>query len=660
MNVSIEQAGNSTVPDKGFPAPVLALRVGVTGNRWHDPKVPQAIRLNPANRGSIEKTIRKVLSEIQASVNAVHAADVNRVFYDKQQPIISIVSPLAEGGDRMVASVAGSLTPAWELDVITSEDLSMTADRDPFVALKPLWDVARSRFILDGERNSDSSISDATFMEVNNRLLWNCDVLIAIWDGNMPQGAAGTGRVIIQALEFGLPVIYIEGAPSALANPAGNSAHDAVHTVHVIEPSATPEKLLDSTYTVGELIARLLAPPQEFIRRSQHEKPVSVRALLNDFRSEKVPNWFLRNFSGAVWGGMMKFLTRNNSKAKPSAWRIPARLSDVYVTWEKSDSPLESLHQTLRQYLEPSFQQADYFATAYSIRHRGSTVWLVMLAPFAVALAWAGEQAKHMVRLGELNEGIPDLIGTFEALVLFAIVAIYSHAVRKRFHERWLDYRLLAERLRYLGFLWLMGRGSLVQRVPLQAAQEDAHTAWVNWWYRATVRRIPVPNVQFEKGYLDAYTVFLRDKIVAGQKAYMDKVYHTAEVAEENLRLYSRRLFASTFLFVFLHIILVKLNVHVWDWLGTLVSISAIVFPGFGAAFHAFASNLGLPEQSLRSSSTIGALDMIQKGIGTVKTSEALASVGIGDLAQQTASALGDDLFGWRVDYLIRPTPQPG
>ena len=75
---------------------------------------------------------------------------------------------------------------------------------------------------------------------------------------------------------------------------------------------------------------------------------------------------------------------------------------------------------------------------------------------------------------------------------------------------------------------------------------------------------------------------------------------------------------------------------------------------------HAFASNLGLPEQTIRSASTIRALDVIEQGLSATQIDKTLASIEISDLAQQTASALGDDLFGWRVDYLIRPTPQPG
>ncbi|MDQ6611551.1 MAG: DUF4231 domain-containing protein [Gemmatimonadota bacterium] len=632
-----------------FPGPVLSLRVGVTGNRWHDPATPNAVRIRPEHRASLEVTIRVVLEQIHEGVHRVHDADNAGRYYDREHtPVISLVSPLAEGSDRLVASVARSFNPPWPLDVIAPEDISAKRDLDARIPLQPLWNAARSRLILDGVQNEESSL-----IEVNRRLLWNCDVLIALWDGNPAQGEAGTGRVVELAGELGLPVIHIEAAPSP-------HARGGLHTFHILEPGAGPRVQHRSAASILDLVTRLLRPPHP-VKIEEHEATkTSVRTYLEIFRRERVSGWFVRAFSGLVWGGLMQLLTLGGKKAKPSAWQIPDSDHNVSVAWDDAAAPDQSLSAELCRSISPSFKRADYFATSYAIRHRGSTVWLLMLAPVAVALAWAATHYATVPGALESHNGISEVFGFFEVAVLVAIVLVYRRATQKKFHERWIDYRLLAERLRFLGFLWLMGRGSLAQRVPLEAAPEDPHTAWVNWWYRAVARQLPVPNVKFSAAYLHAYTDFLRRCVLLDQKAYMDRVYHTAEAAEKRLRKGSSRLFQLTLVFVLIHFGAELLHYGLSSPVKTLVEVCAIVLPGFGAALHAFASNLGLPEQSVRSASTIRALDVILEGLNSVNLHDKLASISVSDLAQQTASALGDDLFGWRVDYLVRPTPQPG
>ncbi|MDQ5852388.1 MAG: hypothetical protein M3380_10030 [Chloroflexota bacterium] len=44
-------------------------------------------------------------------------------------------------------------------------------------------------------------------------ILDHCDVLLAVWDGQPAQGQAGTGEIIAQARERGLPIVWV---------PAGN------------------------------------------------------------------------------------------------------------------------------------------------------------------------------------------------------------------------------------------------------------------------------------------------------------------------------------------------------------------------------------------------------------------------------------------------------
>ena len=664
-----------------FPAPALCLRVGVTANRWRQPDEPRGFRIDPAHRDTLQRTVRNVLANIQAAVTRVYDADAKGEYYARTTPVITLISPLAEGGDRIVATVARSMEAPWPIDVIVPCDISSRPDRDPHIALAPLWNDARSRLILDGEPDDDDSL-----IEANRRMLWNCDLLIAIWDNKEGRGEAGTANVVQIAGELGLPVVQIDAEPDAVTpsrhnyrvlQPAGNTHRtegaitdiDAAIELLLGPPEGTEHEVHEALRSTAEYEASIESRKHSAAKDEQspeNRKRAQARKrvwkYLNDFRHEQPPSWFVAHATGAMWGAAMTLLTAFGHRVQSISWKIRRNINAGYgPPWEHALFPVLALSDLLRSVVTPVYRRADYFASAYATRHRGTTVWLVILAPVAVLFAWAGLSLANGAE-PESSRDVPITLitGILELVSLIAILYIYFRAQRKRFHERWLDYRLLAERLRHLGFLWPLARGSLVMRVPMQSTPEDPHTAWVNWWYRAVARQLPVPNINFTAQYLRWYLEFLREQVVKDQQKYLDGTYHTAEVAEGRVRAIAWIVFSVALVAATSHVIMHLLHYEPSSTLSIAISFVAIVFPGFGAAAHAFGSNLGLPEQALRSASTLRALGVVREGLRDVDTAQPLASIMLGDLAQQTANALGDDLFGWRVDYLVRPTPQPG
>jgi hypothetical protein len=663
--------------DGMFPAPALCLRVGVTANRWRAPGEPDGFRINPAHRATLQQTVSNVFAHIQHAVQLVYHDDANGDYYARVEPVINLISPLAEGGDRLVATVARSLEKPWPIDVIVPCDISARPDRDPYIPLAPLWNAARGHLILDGDQDDDESL-----IETNRRLLWNCDLLVAIWDNKEGRGEAGTARVVEIAAELGLPVIQIDAEPDA--------TNALLHAYRVLEPAGNVAETRGAAIDIDTVISRLLGPPvgiehevhealrntaeyaaifakgtpADYDAREKKQAKLRVWRFLAAFRRERVNSAFVRVMTGFTWSIAMTILTGGARRVQRVAWRIRGTVSGGYgAPWERVMLAEPAMDSALEEIVSPSYERSDYFATSYATRHRGSTVWMVILAPVAVLFAWLsltvpesmteGGAAAHAVSLRIAMVG-------FEFASLLAILYVYLRALTKGFHARWLDYRLLAERLRHLGFLWPVGRGALVMRVPVQKTPEDPHTAWVNWWYRAVARQLPVPSTTFTRAYLQWYLEFLREQVVKDQQNYLDATYHTAEIAEGRVRNFAKLLFSLAFVGASVHLVLHFGHVEAPEWFDVVLSFVAIVLPGFGAAAHAFGSNLGLPEQALRSASTIRALSVVREGLRDVDTSQPLASIALGDLAQQTANALGDDLFGWRVDYLVRPTPQPG
>lgn len=120
---------------------------------------------------------------------------------------LTIVSPLAEGADRLVVARAFArghrrlivplpLPAADYLRSFTSPDserafLALLEQADEVIELPPAaTDVeayhAAGRWILD-----------------------HVDALVAVWDGQPPQGAGGTGGIVEEARARGLPVAWV-------------------------------------------------------------------------------------------------------------------------------------------------------------------------------------------------------------------------------------------------------------------------------------------------------------------------------------------------------------------------------------------------------------------------------------------------------------------
>jgi hypothetical protein len=95
-----------------------------------------------------------------------------------------------------------------------------------------------------------------------------------------------------------------------------------------------------------------------------------------------------------------------------------------------------------QRWIDPPFQRVDLLAGLYQRRFRTSAWLLSLLATVAGVLL--GVSAAFEV---------PEAVTWAELACLLVAGGVYSIARRRRFHDRWLAYRMLAERLRSARFL---------------------------------------------------------------------------------------------------------------------------------------------------------------------------------------------------------------
>ena len=108
---------------------------------------------------------------------------------------LSVLSPLAEGADRLVAERVLAMAGAAELEAVLpmdeseyEADFATDASKSEFRSL-----LARARTI---HRLPRPSSREEAYAAAGRYVVDHCDVLIAIWDGTPGEGRGGTAEIV--------------------------------------------------------------------------------------------------------------------------------------------------------------------------------------------------------------------------------------------------------------------------------------------------------------------------------------------------------------------------------------------------------------------------------------------------------------------------------
>jgi len=474
------------------PKPQLTLRVGVVGHR------PD--KLIAATNAQIEQQLMKVFAAIDAAANDLLVASDG--CYSNEPPLVRLVSGFAEGADRLAISAC----PAnWEIQAILpfprdsytetliTHGTNAAHIRESFdAALKKAKTVTELSLQLDqakdaGHDDGEKRRLQRGYADAGSYFLRQIDVLIAIWDGK-PPGVAGTGAIARHAFDGGIPVIWIKAdhkRTSATKNEhsASNARVSATHNVprlivgfHENGDPDTP----DTDCTSGSLegaLQEIFALPSKMARVSRK----SPRARLHDFYEES-------------WRGFTIWSTYDILK-RVANFQIP-RLVIPIEPFDKRCSewnyfiaaaPVATdLTARFRNVLLSRYVWADTLAVYFSHHYRSAYVVAYLLAATAVFIALASlfwPDSKFWFTAAELA-------------VISLIIGIIFFGRLCRWHERWLEYRALAESLRYSRFLAFVGEFGHVQDRPVAF-----DSPWVLWYLRATMREVGLPTAVIDGAY---------------------------------------------------------------------------------------------------------------------------------------------------------------
>jgi hypothetical protein len=551
------------------PRAPLAFRVSVVGHR------PNRLPKNPAELGLLRKRVAAVLEAVQEAVSDFASQPDQAALYANAPPILRAISPLAEGSDRMFAEEALRLGYALCCPMPFAQ-ADFEQDFAPGEALEPhsvdrfrgLLDQARSGagltvFELDGARTNTDARAEA-YAAAARVVMNQSDLMIVIWDGGESAGAGGTVDTLHEAVRYRVPILWIDAiAPFSWtvvrseADLACLDGADRCRPAH--EPSAdTEEEHRKIAGAVAKIVRREIALPGADAADSRTEEELKTQlAVLEEarahgaafFRERRPPvNLFFiwKLFRDVI--GDLRFVV-------PTI-RTVDFVKAIQKDWPTSveEAPTEAARPAtfwVNGAVRAHFAWSDRLADDYGDAYRTAFILSYLLAACAVfialfprAIGWTAQaQTAHN---GDTIKALAAAFSVDEFAVLSAILALVLWGRSRRWHERWMEYRVLAELIRELRFLIPLGGGRPLPRTPTHlGVYGDPAQTWMYWHLRAIARAVGIPSVSATRDHLVECIDSLAD-VSAGQRVFHVNNYRRYEHLHNRLHRATLMIFGLT------------------------------------------------------------------------------------------------------------------
>jgi hypothetical protein len=644
--------------------PLPVLRIGVTGARTLNPEH------SPLLDESLQKRIDKVLWAIRAAASAVC-----------HDTALRLLSPLAEGADRLVAARALGLDlpPEHRYALVcplpfhqATYEQAFPHSIDEFRGLlahakHPLDHTTKDRILeLDGEYAPEASSTHA-YEAVGRLIVRNTDLIIGIWDGKPSALRGGTAETIDFAARKGPPVIWIH-ATDAGREPAWIEDEDNLPPgepkpdwerqlkLHVWQLLREPQRHPPPTHSNPLYRSCHWLHEKRMDRKGRRagcHKPTPAEAFLDERprplgRLWRTYSWMIRLLDGD------REVQANEHQTPAAAAREP-------------DDPQARLwHER--------FRHADQLASEHAGRYRSSYVLAFTAGALALilpALIHACEELTHIfshVLIVKRVAGPLDIWGdtlavSLEILCLVAIVVLIGLDGYFQWQRRAIEYRLLAELCRKQEALaplgWALPRADtlVVTQVPDPDDGFPERGAWVVWLFGAWLRATPLAHGVIDERWVTSAGQAAERDLIGNQIAYHKHRAEQYQHVAHKLEMLSFLAFMITVFFLFgatVDTFPLRTHSHEHSDLLRFVASMCEIPTAFSAAFfgiRAYAEFETLAEQSEMMGNFMKRANQHIKA-ALQHPHAPLASQHLGSALSAVAARMMEDLRGW--DSLFR------
>jgi hypothetical protein len=616
------------------PKPRLSLHIGITGHR------PD--RLQKDSMQQLIARIEDVLNTINLEFQKIaKSADIGKAYDLNEPPALRLISPLAEGADRIAVECALKL--GYELQCplpFSQSEYENDFDHISKNRFKDLLSHATRKIELDGNRSKHRQ----AYLQVGHFVLRHADILLVVCDDKEDDVGVGAARMMVDAKTKNIPVIRVNA-----------------NAPHIIQYYDSTGKYLPFGNTeVAKLLSQILLPPDWLVsamnKRSKTNQINSGKSTYFSYQRHKKINF---DFLGWFYHVFFTFFGKNFSlKFKPPRYWDDA----LHYQWEKAISKsakffskmTPDIGKELNQRVRDHFLWADSLATYYANQYRaifGLSFGLSFVAVLLATLALSSSLPLD-----------PEKLAIAEFATIMIVLGLNIIGWRFYVHQRWLDFRLLAERLRQQIILMPLGGVSELELPYYEVASEKKAAnkhgkkklslpsyAWVDWLVRAINRADGIPNHNLDETFLQAYKKYLI-ALVKDQAAYH-------ETASERHHRIAHFFHGSTY--VLLCIVLFACVIHSCPYLQRQLDpnftigagIAAAVLPALGAAIAGLLTQGEFKRIAQRSEGMSEQLDQICDNL--VKK-ETISSEELVKTAHKAIALMSEELSDWRVLFRIK------
>ena len=410
------------------------IRIGVTGHR----KIPDFV-------------IDKIRKAIEYKIYDLYDEKSKNTIIDvKNTPIaLSIITPLAEGADRLVAYevlktkeiFTGSKTSIPIIDtrleaVLPMRKADYLEDFDTAESISEFEElISKSRrpislkenLFKDEIKNGDlSEARNQAYLDVGRYVVDNCDVLIALWNGQPAAGKGGTAEIVDYAIKKKRPVLIVS----------------------TLNPEKDIEVIKGNGLNAGSLINL------DFFNSYKMNEDSKKRYIENIYNEHFENEPRIKTSRKSLFRKIQDILENifyYRSFSRSESNEVKKTEEDERKDIEKINIAINSIStetkQLIRDKLIPYYARASSISKKYQRKYlrAGTTVYT-----FSALSAL-------LISVVILNHQFSIIIFPIVFLLLLIVYVIVTIADKKSTRKRWVENRFLAERIRSSIFLVICG-----------------------------------------------------------------------------------------------------------------------------------------------------------------------------------------------------------
>jgi hypothetical protein len=578
----------------------FVLSVGITGHR---------IEALPGE--AVETIVDRIgATLVQLKAGACALYEQERQLFADAPPRLLFVSPLADGSDQIAAELALDL--GFELQAVLPFDRETYRTTLHNSGLKRFDElICRASCVLELPGEIDGELK--AFVMAGRGTVAHCDILLAVWDGRPPRGRGGTGEVVHIAITRGRAIAHIPVDP--LASPRLLwAAFDPMVLTQADE--ITAERPLERS-NIDALVGALLLPPPGSQDRDFAEG--FARERLRRIRT-RIEYPLLLAAAGVGRFGRKDFTNAHCERQTRDEWR---RYREVCADAHNIAAPIDVL--------EDSYSWADRLATHFAQTYRSGHIFNFVLGGLAVCLGLSAFMMPHL----KFEEAALET-GLTVAIILNAWIG-----TRNQWHRRWLDYRQLAERLRPMRSLKLLG---IAAPDPPGTSTNPVPRRWIDWYASGIWRAMGCVAGSLDGDRAERLAKAIGEYEVAPQVGYHERNSAQIHKLDHRLGAIALGLFVATVIVTLVTLIGLAVDSAWVNAYGNWLTLISAGFPALATAIFGIRFQADFGGDAIRSKSAANALRTIDEELqGGVSLPRAA------DLVEEAARLMLGHLDEWRL-----------